>query len=158
MSELLERRVVQCPYNIAKQYLEEEVAPHVASGEASRLVLTLSTPSLDIAKAVSVTFRRAEDPMHFERPWHIHWDPPNSAYPTFDGELTVRADETYSTSRLELKGSYQPPGGPLGAAFDWVAGGRIAKSTAQSLLAQIGNGMEAHYQRDEDAKKRSREA
>lgn len=99
-----------------------------------------------------VTFGAATDPMHFDQPWRIHWKPDGGPYPEFDGELTVRADETYATSQLELKGSYEPPGGTLGAAFDWALGSRIASRTAQALLLRIGGEMESHYQRDEAAK------
>jgi hypothetical protein len=100
-----------------------------------------------------VTFGAAVDPMHFDQPWRIHWTPESGLYPQFEGELTVRADETYETSRLELRGSYTPPGGIAGAAFDWVAGARIASSTARALLRHLGDEMEARYQRDEQAKR-----
>ena len=90
--------------------------------------------------------------MHFDQPWRIHWKPQAGPYPEFNGELTVRADETYKTSILELTGSYRPPGGALGAAFDWAAGSRIATLTAQTLLRQIADGMEARYHSDELAK------
>ena len=152
MSQLFERRVVRCPYNLARQYLGETVGLRADSGEESRLTLTVSGPSFDISKDVSVTFAPAVDPMHFDQPWRIHWKPQSGLYPEFDGELTVRADETYETSLLELQGSYRPPAGALGAAFDWAAGSRIATATAQALLRRIGDGMEAQYRRDELAK------
>jgi hypothetical protein len=96
--------------------------------------------------------------MHFEQPWHIHWKAESGSYPEFDGELTVRADWTYATARLELEGTYRPPGGALGKAFDLAAGARIAKDTAQVLLQRLGSDMEARYQRDEQAKARARES
>jgi hypothetical protein len=107
---------------------------------------------MELTKGVIVNFGPATDPMHFDEPWRIHWKPQGGPYPEFEGELTVRADETYETSRLELRGSYSPPGGIAGAAFDVVAGGRIASATAQALLRHIGDEMEEHYQRDEEAK------
>jgi hypothetical protein len=90
--------------------------------------------------------------MHFDEPWHIHWKPQAGPYPEFDGELTVRADETYESARLELTGSYRPPGGALGAAFDWAAGSRIASATAGALLARLGDEMKSRYEADEQAK------
>jgi hypothetical protein len=153
MSKLLERRVINCPYNLARQYLEDSVAPKAASGEPSLLDLTVSAPPLNLQKTVRVTFESAVDPMHFDKPWHIHWDPQSAGYPQFDGELSVRADETYSISRLELRGAYRPPGGVAGEVFDWIVGGQIASATAQSLLERLGNEMEARYHRDEEAKK-----
>src|SRR6516164_3266529 len=152
MSQLSERRVVRCPYHLAQQYLHEIVGVRAESGEESRLTLTVSGAGLEISKDVGVTFAPAVDPMHFDQPWRIHWNPQSGRYPEFDGELTVRADEDYKSSVLELQGSYRPPGGALGAAFDWAAGSRIATATAQALLSRIGDGMEARYRRDELAK------
>jgi uncharacterized membrane protein len=108
---------------------------------------------MELSKGVIVRFGSAVDPMHFDQPWRIRWKPQSGPYPEFEGELTVRADETYETARLELRGSYRPPGGIAGAAFDLVAGGRIASATAQALLRRIGDEMEAHYQHDERAKR-----
>jgi uncharacterized membrane protein len=90
--------------------------------------------------------------MHFDQPWRIRWKPQGGPYPEFEGELVVRADETWETSRLELRGSYRPPGGIAGAAFDLVVGGRIASSTAQALLRRLGDEMETRYRHDEQAK------
>jgi hypothetical protein len=155
MSELLERRNVRCPYHLAQQYLSQAVGARAASGQPDRLSLTLSVPGGELVKSVIVTFGGAVDPMHFDEPWHIHWKPQAGPYPEFDGELTVRAEETYETSRLELRGSYRPPGGTLGAAFDWAVGGRIAAATAQALLERLGSEMELRYARDEAAKEGS---
>lgn len=152
MSHLSERRTIRCPYNLAQGYLRETVSARAESGERGLLTLTLSGPGIDLSKEVLVTFGAAVDPMHFDQPWRIHWKPQAGPYPEFNGELTVRADETYKTSILELTGSYRPPGGALGAAFDWAAGSRIATLTAQTLLRQIADGMEARYHSDELAK------
>lgn len=155
MSELLERRTVRCPYNLAQQYLAQAVGANAESGQPDRLTLTLSIPGGALVKDVIVTFGTAVDPMHFDQPWHIHWKPRAGPYPEFDGELTVRADETYESSRLELQGSYRPPGGALGAAFDLAVGARIASATARALLDRIGSEMESRYRRDEAGKESS---
>src|SRR5689334_2296138 len=153
MSELLERRVVRCPYHLARQYLEERLVSRAASGEPGPLSLTLAVPGGELVKEVIVSYGPAADPMHFDQPWQVHWKPQAGPYPEFDGELTVRADETYESSLLELKGSYRPPGGALGAAFDWAVGGRIASGTAQALLERIGAELESRYTSDEQAKR-----
>lgn len=152
MSELLERRVVACPYHLARQYLEEDLAARAVSNEPGPLSLTLGVPGGELVKDVVVRYGPASDPMHFDQPWSVSWKPQAGPYPEFDGELTVRADENYESSLLELKGSYRPPGGALGAAFDWALGGRIAAATAQALLERIGAQMEARYNADEAAK------
>jgi hypothetical protein len=150
MSELLESRYLSCPYHLAQRYLAESMASRVDSPGTLNLALPL--PGGELTKEVVVTCAPGADPRHFDQPWRVHWQTQTGLYPEFDGELTVRADETYETSRLELKGSYTPPGGPAGAAFDWAVGGRIASATAQALLERIGNDMETRYRDDERAK------
>ncbi|MHB8433987.1 MAG: hypothetical protein ACYDCA_10395 [Candidatus Tyrphobacter sp.] len=93
--------------------------------------------------------------MHFDQPWKIHWEPAGGGpYPEFDGELTVRADEDYPTSILELIGTYKPPMGLVGVVFDAIAGARIAEATAHELLKNIGQVMEAQYNAEERTKSR----
>jgi hypothetical protein len=152
MSQLSEHCIVQCPYHLAQRYLGDEVRDLATSGKQSHLTLTVSVPGLELVKGVLATFGPSVDPMHFDEPWHIHWKPQAGPYPEFDGELTVRADETYESARIELAGSYRPPGGALGAAFDWAAGSRIASATARALLARLGDEMKSRYEADEQAK------
>jgi hypothetical protein len=152
MSELHKTHIVRLPYHLAQRYLADSVGAHAASGEESALTLTAPGPGMELTKGVMVNFGTAVDPMHFDQPWRIHWKPQGGPYPEFEGELTVRADETWETSRLELRGSYRPPGGIAGAAFDLVVGGRIASATAQALLRRLGDDMETRYRHDEDAK------
>ncbi len=155
MSQLLERHVVRCPYHLAQRFLADSVGPSAQSETPTSLELTASGPGIELTKRVVATFGPSTDPMHFDQPWKLNWKPEAGPYPEFDGELTVRADETYESALLELRGSYRPPGGALGAAFDWAAGSRIATATARELLARLGNDMEARYQRDEEAKRHS---
>jgi hypothetical protein len=153
MSDLLERRFVHCPYHLAQRYLADSIGSRLDS--SGLLTLTLSLPGMELVKKVVVTYGAAVDPMHFDQPWHVHWEPQAGPYPAFDGELTVRADETYETSQLELKGSYRPPGGALGEAFDKAIGSRIASSTAQALLARFAEELEERYEHDEAKKPKS---
>jgi hypothetical protein len=155
MAELSESRIVRCPYNLARGYLAKALAPRIESGKPERLTLTANVAGGELEKDVLVTFAAATDPMHFDQPWRIRWKPDGGPYPEFDGELTVRADETYETAQLELKGSYRPPGGALGAAFDWAVGSHIATGTARALLHRIGTDMESRYRHDEAAKEGS---
>ena len=152
MSTLTELRVVRCPYHLAQRYLAQIIGAPAASGQAGPLTLTLALPGVELAKQVVVTYGSAVDPMHFDQPWHTHWKPESGPYPEFDGELTVRADEDWESALLELKGTYEPPGGVLGAAFDWGVGSRIASATAQALLERLGSEIESRYTRDERSK------
>lgn len=154
MSDLLEHRFVHCPYNLAQAYLAHIVGAH--AGAPGPLTLTLPLLGAELVKEVIVTYDAAVDPMHFDQPWRVHWKPKAGPYPEFDGELTVRADETYASCRLELQGTYRPPGAALGVAFDHAVGNSIARATAQALLERIGAELEARYAADERTKLQSR--
>jgi hypothetical protein len=158
MSTLSVRHFTRCPYSRARQALEQALAAVADLGQPQ--TLTLSVPlgndktAGSLQKDVLVSYARSTDPKHFDQPWTVHWKPmPGGVYPEFDGELTVRAADTHSNCFLELDGSYTPPLGPIGAAFDAALGNRIATATGAQLLATIGDAMEREYQREEAAKR-----
>lgn len=144
MSNFSETIVVGCPYNLAKQFLADALQTSLEKPG----ILTVRAPlgGLDVAKDVTVNVSLGADPMHFDQPWKLHWSPVGGGpYPDFDGELTVRADEDYTSCLLELQGEYRPPGGALGKAFDAVAGRKIASATGKALLETIGAAMAERY-------------
>jgi hypothetical protein len=154
MTRIAERRPVECPYHFARSYLGEVLEPAAASGARRTILLTVPVADRALAKEVIVEFAVALDPRHFDEPWAVHWEPKGGGpYPTFDGTLVVRADETYDRSVLELDGEYAPPLGAAGAIFDAVVGKRIAEFTARGLLGRIGSALEARYQTEEAKKK-----
>lgn len=61
--------------------------------------------------------------------------------PSLDGELGLHVLEGVATAVLDAR--YHPPGGPVGAALDGVALHRVARSTAQRLLADVAAGLTA---------------
>jgi len=98
-------------------------------------------------------FAVAHDPMHFDEPWEISWQPQvGGLYPSFHGSLSIRASDTYENARLELHGSYEPPLGAIGKAFDNVLGKRIAEATGEHFLDEIASAIETEH-RAEEAKK-----
>lgn len=156
MTTLCERLTVHCPYVRARDYLAAMLNPQGGNSGEERLTLTAPLDALgggNLEKAVIVRYWAGADPMHFDQPWHVSWTPEHGGpFPDFDGELTVRADEGYGTAVLELTGSYKPPLGAAGRAFDAAIGHRIASATAQRLLAEIGDRMRERYEREEAAK------
>jgi len=67
----------------------------------------------------------------------VSWTPKDGGpYPAFNGTLSV-AQDAVGWSRIEIDGTYRPPFGIAGAAFDAVLGHRIAQDTAAELLAEI---------------------
>ncbi len=157
MSQLYQRRYVKCPYNRARDLLGEALRSAAQTGDERLLRLTVAIPGLpgaEIGKDVIVTVATARDPMHFDEPWKLHWEPAGGLYPVFDGTLTVRADESYASAVLELQGTYNPPLGAAGAAFDAMIGQRIAAETARELLRTLGTTIEEQYHEVEDQKHR----
>jgi hypothetical protein len=154
MSTIHQRRYLNCPYHRAKELLGDAVQAAATSGDAQLLRLELPiAPDAAVGKTVNVRFSRERDPMHFDQPWGVHWEPAGGGlYPTFDGTLTVRADENYESSLLELRGRYDPPLGLVGEAFDAIAGSRIAAATARELLRTIAERIEDRFAADEAAK------
>lgn len=67
----------------------------------------------------------------------VSWTPKDGGpYPSFTGTLSI-AEDAIGWSRVELDGTYSPPFGLAGAAFDAIVGHRIAQSTATELLDEI---------------------
>ncbi len=159
MSSLYQKRHIACPYNRAQDILAKTLQPSASSGQPQIVLLALSdaaTPGVGMSKEVVVTFAAAIDPMHFDKPWSVHWHPKGGGlYPDFDGILTVRADDTYKTAILELVGTYEPPLGAVGEVFDTVVGSRIASATARELLRKLGDDIEKEYRESEHAKPRT---
>ena len=158
MSTLSVRHFARIPYSRARHSLEQALASLADNRQTQ--TLTLSVPlgndktASSLQKDVIVSYARSADPKHFDQPWTIHWKPtPGGVYPDFDGVLAVRAADTHSNCFLELEGSYTPPLGRIGAAFDAALGSRIATATGAQLLATIGDAMEQQYQREEAAKR-----
>jgi hypothetical protein len=88
----------------------------------------------------------------------VTWAPEVAGpYPTFTGDLAIESGDDYQSFYLVLTGSYEPPLGALGAAFDAVVGHRIAESTARNLLATIADSIEADFTSVELAKAATRE-
>ncbi len=155
MSTLFYRRYVNVPYGRARGYLEDALGAYAISGEPQMVRLAIPLPEngeARLQKDVVVTYGPGTDPMHFDEPWKLHWHPQGGLFPDFDGELTVRADEDYTSCALELRGTYLPPLGAAGAAFDAILGSRLASSTARELLREIGSRIEERFKVEEAAK------
>ena len=153
MTQLDERRYLKCPYHTAREYLASAITTAIAH-ETPRVVrLRVSLADVEIEKDVQATFSPQTDPRHFDQPWTVHWEPAGGGpFPIFDGTIAVRSAEDYDSCILELQGAYDPPLGGVGKIFDAAIGSRVAKATAQNLLATIGERMETQHAREEASK------
>lgn len=74
----------------------------------------------------------------------LSWDPEDQTVPQFAGILSAEAKDAGVTT-LTLDGTYKPPGGVAGAAFDLVVGRKIAAASVQALLAELKAFVEADF-------------
>jgi hypothetical protein len=145
VTHIYERLFLNCPYARAREYLRAELTSSADRKAVHSLPFTI--PS------VLVRYERGRDPLHFDEPWNVYWTPEHGGpYPDFAGEITVRADETYSGAILEISGDYSPPFGAFARTFDMVAGAKMASATARALIGKIAERLEERYCEDEAAK------
>lgn len=155
MTKLNESLHVQVPYVRARAYLHETLDAAAKNRAPELLTLSAFVPAtnLELTKEVRVQYEHGTDPMHFDEPWIVRWVPERGGiYPSFDGRIQVCADENYDSSILEISGTYNPPMGAAGRAFDTAIGHTIAATTAQRLLSAIAEEMTARYKSEEAAK------
>lgn len=148
---------------MSKTHLRDHIAVACAAGEAeSRLEaffarhrdrdgvthLTLRVPMDPIAgfkglaldHRVRVRARRARDDQNLNDLIRIAWEPEGEGpYPSFDGTLVTWAEHDPDRTLVEIDGTYEPPLGVGGEAFDATVGHAIAKRTARALLEDIAN-------------------
>jgi len=140
-SRVAVERVVRCPFSVAHDYAEDFFA------DASRGV-ELRVPVRDAGhlrrpvRLVAGRRRDEDEPGRVHDALDIDWSAETHFFPDFHGTLTLRIDSV-ETTRLTLEGTYEPPFGPFGVAFDMVAGRRIARATLSDLLRRLGDAMEA---------------
>jgi hypothetical protein len=136
-------RIVRCPFSVAHDYAEDFFA-----GEG----VELHVPLRDVAPTRGGRLRRrvrlvAQRIVDEDEPGRIHdaleidWVAGTRFFPDFHGALRLRI-ESVETTRLSLEGTYQPPFGVPGHAFDLLVGRRIARATMRDLLRRLGDAME----------------
>lgn len=139
MTHLTERHFVRCAYGVAWRLLQAELEPDGSLAWKLR-VAPVFAHDLDAADDVDVQVSRRSDPMHFDGPWTVMWSPQRgSSFPSFNGTLTVRADEDPAVTVLELDGTYDPPLGTAGETPDLLAGAHLATTAAEALLRDLGD-------------------
>lgn len=74
----------------------------------------------------------------------LSWDPQDQTVPRFAGTLRA-VEKGAGITMLTLDGTYTPPLGVVGAAFDLVLGRKIASATARAVLEDIKQFMESDF-------------
>jgi hypothetical protein len=131
MSTIRDFTTVACPFDEVPDRLQA----HFAGGTA---VLPLRVKVGDLKIERDVEFHLKSKPAYpGYKLLDVSWAPKDGGpYPAFAGTLSV-AQEAVGWSRIEIDGSYSPPFGIAGAAFDAAIGHRIAQGTASELLGEL---------------------
>ncbi|MGP6157276.1 MAG: hypothetical protein ACLPYS_07175 [Vulcanimicrobiaceae bacterium] len=161
MTKLSERMLMDAPLAQAGARVSSFFRLHTQDGEeAAQLALRFNVdiPGLSkpvaLKKTVVATFVPEHRPGDMVPRYRVTWTPKDGGpFPSFNGELNVDGDQDYDRFWLILEGNYEPPGGLVGEAFDAIAGHAIASATARDLLERIRAGVEAEFQKAEEAKR-----
>ncbi len=131
MSNIREFTTVACPFD----EVPDRLYAHFDGGDA---VLPLRVRFGHLTVERDVDFHLKTKPAYpGYRLLDVSWTPKDGGpYPSFSGTLSV-AEDAIGWCRIEIDGSYRPPFGIAGAAFDAAFGQRIAQATASELLAEI---------------------
>jgi hypothetical protein len=155
-STLSEQIAIAVPLNRAPYYLERFFTER-RSADGNETTLRLAVPGLPPGLAlehnVLATFVREGRWNSWDDSAEVSWQPEGGGpFPTFHGKFTIKAGDDYSSAWLEIVGSYIPPGGAAGRAFDATVGHSIARGTAQRLLGQLKAAIEQYHVDEERAK------
>lgn len=157
MTALHLKRAVACASCQAPQHLERWFAEH-ANGEVYALTLRapLALPGgreVALARDCVVHIARTAVPASMIPQFSVRWESAGGGpFPQFRGTISVLSDEDYDTCFLALDGTYDPPLGAAGIAFDHAIGRTIAESCGNDLLERIGTYIEQTYRGVEAAK------
>ena len=93
----------------------------------------------------TISITKGRDAANLNDAYAVAWYPEDrSAFPTFNGELIVCAGADGGAPYLELSGTYEPPRGAAGEAFDAALGHLIAQRTAHAFLLDVARGLRAY--------------
>jgi hypothetical protein len=165
MSKLSERTLVHCSVNQAARHLAHYFqARGNSDGDVARLSLRAEVPvpgskgGMRLERTAIATVVPRHTPGQMMPHYAVTWAPAAPGpYPTFTGDLSIESGDDYDSFYLALNGSYEPPLGAFGAAFDAVVGHRIAELSARNLLAMIADSIEADFHEVEGKKATARQ-
>ena|SRR5690348_16556709 len=131
-------KYVACPFSASIEYAENTLR------ERRELVVS---PGPALGERVQMDAKATDDLTDSVRRHDallLAWQPKHTTmFPDFHGALTVRPK--LSGSYLRLQGSYDPPAGVVGRAFDAIFGRAIATLTMRRLLNEIGKSVERQW-------------
>ena len=153
MTAIRERQYLKCPFNKAPSFLNDYIERLSRAIDPDGSIVHLEVPlaalgipsGLNIGHDVVAHFGPPDDAFGVQR-IAVTWEPEGGGpFPTFTGFISVEQDERYNSSSLLLEGTYEPPFGVTGVAFDAAFGRRIASATAHELLHALRRTIEGSW-------------
>lgn len=146
MTDILVRDTIAYSFERAAAELEHYMNQrrHANGDIVATLHLDLSTLGIPGAPAIGhdVHMQFAPELDKTGPHYRIAWHPvPSGPYPSFHGTMRLVPKRDTRMTTLEVSGSYEPPLGVLGAAFDRVIGRRIAAATLRAFVLEITTGV-----------------
>jgi hypothetical protein len=144
MSDIHESLTIDVPFDRIPELAENYLVSLRRDGSDAIVPLSLMVGDLVVerdARLVIVPTRRYWGYEILDIRWEANRRGPYSA---FKGTLCAE-QETTMRCRIDLDGSYVPPGNIAGVAFDAVVGNCIAQAVAQRLLQRFKAAFEDAY-------------
>jgi len=158
-AHVLAERVTNCPAPAGLQYATDFFRGLEGAKRVPEVHLPLGALGIPFPKSLS-------RPVRFQFSLHENltqnekrdeyeeiaftWKAMTRWLPDFQGTLQARA-APHATTTLHIEGSYVPPFGALGQAFDRAIGHTLAEKTMQNLLDTIARHLEAEQHAFEGA-------
>lgn len=129
-------RIAKCPFSVAQSYVCAFLSD--AKQDGCRGLVRASIGPLRIAAPISADYGLRWDSQEQGRPHDeiaFSWNAAHPLLPGFQGVIRLRIRALCTLVRIE--GSYRPPLGVAGVAFDALAGCHIARRTLDDLLVRL---------------------
>jgi hypothetical protein len=143
---------VRCHIDEVQPRLQRYFAQREDSAGSAHLHLRVPLKGLPGLKELALEHdvraiaRRGRDEQNLNDVIQISWQPEGGGpYPSFAGTLVTWAEHDPKQSFIEIDGTYAPPLGVAGEAFDEGLGHAIATRTAQTLLEDIARAISDRF-------------
>lgn len=148
MTRLRDETLVECSIAETRVRLDAFLASLQARDGIRRLRLRVpispaASRGFAIDREVRVEVRPKHDDALDADVVEIAWKPEGTTiFPPFEGTLAVVHDHTADRAILKIDGTYTPPFGAAGQAFDATIGRQIAVATAREFLRDLKRAIE----------------
>jgi hypothetical protein len=132
-----------CPFSVAESYAVDYLEQAEKGGPEAILRVPLFGGLTAFRRRVQPSFGLAIDLVEEGRRHdeiRLRWSSGSKLFPNFRGTVRFRIEQTFT--RVLVDGSYAPPLGVLGAAFDRFIGRHLAARTLDDLAGRIARALE----------------